>query len=620
MADWAPSIRIDGLVMGVKVKARSNALRFLTVYIFYTAFICYARAGDVVLPVIKVTGNAADALADDGSVPAQEVRGGGLSSRGSSARAVGDELGLPVTDFGRPGGLSQIRGEGMSAEEVGVESLGVPLNDPEGGGFNFTEFPSFMWSSFTYRTGPAGGAYDPRASAGAASLVPWSAAAIDQERSTLEARQSFVGPKLRETSAGASRGHRYALLAGYSHGSVEGGSGSISARVLDQPSESLKLHLLGTDVRASAPGSSSFPSPRASLLFQRLIPVAEFRAGEDAHQLRASIFYDWSRIAYNNPDQPTFASDDRARQFGVETAFIQDRWKLGSGIRRVAFDRLDFKAPPEWLGNVSASYVFGDDASRVTPEARLVGSSRFRISPEASVSQRLKLGENSALYSKLGYSVAFPSINDRYYSSPYFNPNPSVHPEHDGSVLLGTEFKGDRGKISIEDFFQERRQALVRLSDDTGILSIQNSGRAWVESLRARGEYDLSPQFRANGSLTWSRSRLSSLGVSFPYQPQWLAIAGLGFSPLSDFEAARLQLGTRMLSSQTVGPFARLPGYGTLDFSGSWRLLRASDGVAQDGGLYIDGRVDNLFDRRYEPVLGFPAEGRVLSVALSGRL
>ena len=36
-----------------------------------------------------------------------------------------------------------------------------------------------------------------------------------------------------------------------------------------------KLHFLGTSVRASSPGSPSFPSPKASTLFQRAIPVLE---------------------------------------------------------------------------------------------------------------------------------------------------------------------------------------------------------------------------------------------------------------------------------------------------------------------------------------------------------
>jgi outer membrane cobalamin receptor len=54
------------------------------------------------------------------------------------------------------------------------------------------------------------------------------------------------------------------------------------------------------------------------------------------------------------------------------------------------------------------------------------------------------------------------------------------------------------------------------------------------------------------------------------------------------------------------------PGYASVDAGGGWRVARAVE---------VFGRVTNLFDRRYEDVLGFPAARRsaYVGVRFSGR-
>jgi outer membrane cobalamin receptor len=51
----------------------------------------------------------------------------------------------------------------------------------------------------------------------------------------------------------------------------------------------------------------------------------------------------------------------------------------------------------------------------------------------------------------------------------------------------------------------------------------------------------------------------------------------------------------------TFGGLFDAGGYGVWNAGASWRLSRQ---------LEVYGRIDNMFDRRYEEVFGFPALGR----------
>src|SRR4051812_46950601 len=74
------------------------------------------------LPPIVVEGTPEEALAHDPVLSSKEGSVTQSSGSGSILRDIGDQIALPITEQGQPGGLEQVRAFGRSPEDVGVQA------------------------------------------------------------------------------------------------------------------------------------------------------------------------------------------------------------------------------------------------------------------------------------------------------------------------------------------------------------------------------------------------------------------------------------------------------------------------------------------------------------------
>ena len=189
-----------------------------------------AVAEQIDLPPIVKEGAAGEVLQFDAVVPAQSGAVGGVTGNGSVVSGLQDQLPVSLSQSGRPGNLAQVRGYGISSEDVDVQSFGISLNPPQGGGFDLSVFPFYLWSGFNFQSGPSLNGLNPSARSGTLALIPWSADALKktgpQSRvgefySTSGVNQIFVGHKYQESLA---------WVAGYSFLKSVGPSGVVSTR------------------------------------------------------------------------------------------------------------------------------------------------------------------------------------------------------------------------------------------------------------------------------------------------------------------------------------------------------------------------------------------------------
>ena len=97
------------------------------------------------------------------------------------------------------------------------------------------------------------------------------------------------------------------------------------------------------------------------------------------------------------------------------------------------------------------------------------------------------------------------------------------------------------------------------------------------------------PSHSANGSVSWTGSGRASLTA---------AATWVGRRPDLDF-------------TLFPSPVVTLPSYTRVDVSGTTELIRFG---SRGSSLSLTGRIDNLFDRRYEDVLNFRTTGRMVLV------
>lgn len=287
--------------------------------------------------IIKYSSDSpVDLLNDDPILPVVSGATHSTAGSGSIQRSISNRVPLPYYETGAPGNIAQFRGLGRSVEDTSVQALGVPLNYPQGGGFDLSIFPQFLWAGFQFQSGPSLGAFDPRAISGTVSLLPWT---VDALRGETEWQRKFwvMGSSagLQQTALGMARPGSWAAMLGMSLGKSVGPSGSFSIAFGDPKRLSGRFHLLATHLEVQNPGAQSFPTPNARSLTIRMIPVAQvdYRFSEET-LYKGSVFIDGSYLRSNDPDSQLYSSD-HAYQVGTENVLLHGNWRLGLNLRHL---------------------------------------------------------------------------------------------------------------------------------------------------------------------------------------------------------------------------------------------------------------------------------------------
>lgn len=564
-------------------------------------------------------GSASDSLIEDPVVPSVERAIDKPSTNGSISNSFSDLLPIPLTDYGYPGTVTQVRGLGRTVEDTNVEALGVPLNLPQGGGFDLSTFPQFFWSSYEFRLGPGGMAFDPRASTGVISLKPWTAQAIDGDSNSSSNEGRFTllaGRSLGQISAAARYGD-VAFLMGGTFGQAHGPTGSFSVRLPDLGSVRLRAHLLATSIDASTPGPTSPPSffsPNARQTSARLAPILEGSADlGGAAVLKSSAFFDRSWINYENPDQ-SYSGVTRADQYGIENAIVSGPMTYGVTAKHVVLTGTSYSVPDESSLNLRAGPTlrFGSYTLDGYIGADAVSGTGWE--PAATLGLRESLPGQVDIYTRGSYSWRFPTLTDRYAEiPPYSVANSGLSPEQVMSWLLGSEFRSERWHWALEGMAQFRNRAQLYISDPvTYVGQTVNAGHTDELSLMPSMSWDAWPELQLFQSARFSSSQVASFNDQrIPYDPFLTYVAEARFHARGESPLWRANLGMRALSS-APSDYANtpLPGYALAHMDLEYRL----------GKVTLQGRIENLLGRDVQVTAGYPLPGRLFVLGAVGEI
>jgi vitamin B12 transporter len=304
----------------------------------------------------------------------------------------------------------------------------------------------------------------------------------------------------------------------------------------------------------------------------------------------------------------------------------QHRVSLGPAVTAVAGADFEWTDVVDNDGPKSEHLAAGYGQLTVTPAAPVTLTGGVRVDDYSSF-DRAVTGQVAAAYfvaatsTKLraSYGSGFlpPGLPDRYGSA-FQAPNPALRPERSRGLDAGIDqfIPGGRGVLSatvfanwLTDLIQFQPSA-----DPAGLGTSVNIGRARTAGVELSGRVTAgSVDVRA------AYTFLSATNESEPVdslrrlirRPRHSASADLVWSPLG-----RLAVGggfaaalDRQDTDFNAFPFLRVDPGNYLDarLHAAWRT---------PGGIVLKLRLENLFNRRYEEVWGFPALGRRITFGL----
>jgi vitamin B12 transporter len=367
------------------------------------------------------------------------------------------------------------------------------------------------------------------------------------------------------------------------------------------------------------------PGPMGTAMFDRARwsnRRTSITAGLQGRSAGLSVRAGWLGTRWD----PGLASDAAERD-AVDGAIVVNN-RTGGALDLLLGGRLSYEAlhgddlpatVTRAVGGVSVARSFQLGRASVEPALSVDGSSdQWAVSPEIGLAIAADAG--LTIRARAGQAFRLPTFGDLYFAPALrVRSNPDLEPER---VRLDAEL-GLRGQWRRGRFeFEADIGAWHRITDDP-IVWLASAAAVWSPrnldrlvstgletSFRASTAGSESKGWRLSGSATLDRSRLgfSDNQNPMPYRPG--TTGSLGLEHWSRGLTARALLRWTGSRTTSVAGTRTLQGFLMLDVALAHALPVGS------APLEIEGRIDNLFDQRYEVVELYPEPGRRLSLTL----
>lgn len=337
-----------------------------------------------------------------------------------------------------------------------------------------------------------------------------------------------------------------------------------------------------------------FPDPRgfrsdtrrASLGYQ-----AEIQAGS-SHLLTAGAEVERETGELGTPGAEAFITPERTN-FGV---YLQDRIALGT------------KAFLTLGGRVERNDNYGT-----------------RVVPRAAIAYRVRQSESATtLHASGGAGINEPNFFQTFGLPPFTRPNPDLKPERSRTFDAGIEQRiGSTARLDVTAFHHDYRDQIAFATVDPVTFegAYFNLGRTRAKGIEAAAEVATSHGLSLRGAYTFldgeivdatgSFSPVYEKGKPLLRRPENQASFG------ARFNRGRLDTGANVVfvGRRADSDFA---GLGFTENAGYTRV-DARLGVDVTAMLRVFVAAENIFDREYQEVLGFPALGRSVRLGVSLR-
>ncbi len=196
------------------------------------------------------------------------------------------------------------------------------------------------------------------------------------------------------------------------------------------------------------------------------------------------------------------------------------------------------------------------------------------------------------------YATGFraPTLNQLFFTSPFFNGNPNLKPEESKSFDVGVDQRvlGERLSLSA-GYFWNRFNNLITTTFTTFEQVASAKSQGWEAGFR----YHVMKGLEAHGQYTYTLTRDLSNGRRLSRWPVHQASVGVSYQPV---EPVRINVDYRYVGRRFNNTASSVT---VLQEQGSFGVVNVSATYDVTKQVQIFGRVDNLLNQKYEEILFF---------------
>jgi vitamin B12 transporter len=544
----------------------------------------------------------------------------------SGYRTVADVLrlvpGLDIVRSGSDGSVTFAEIRGANSTQTLVMVDGQRLNSPYFPGYDLSGLTTENVERIEVVRGPFSAIYGSDAIGGVIQIFTRRPVAGLSGRATLEGGDSgqgggsiFAGYGWGPFGvAGSYRNIRVGGDRPNSDWHAQNGSARVEASAGDAARFALEAAVDDSRVGVPGPVGGETPHARYTDREERIALPVTFRPaeGHNASLLLADVV---SRPTFDDPDSG-FSSKTRARSLQVRGA---DAWT--SGANRLtgffSFERgtvddssnfgvnLDGQHTEIWGGGLEDTLHL---PSRVTVTAgvRYDRHSQFgdAWSPRGTVAW-VSADDLWKVRASGGSAFRAPTVGELYYP---FSGNPNLKPERSTSWEVGAERYVAGGRIEASLFWNDYRDLIVY---DFSRFGNFNVGSARARGAEVVGRVDVAKFLALDAGYTYLDATDRTTGDPLIRRPRHRAFLSADVRPVGGLSIVprAVFVGSRADRDALTGAPVENPSYVRVDLFARYDFTRFAPYA----------RVENLTDRRYEEVAGYPAPRRRWSAGLEAK-
>lgn len=289
---------------------------------------------------------------------------------------------------------------------------------------------------------------------------------------------------------------------------------------------------------------------------------------------------------------------------------IKQAVSLLGEYQRSDYDATNFIEGKKKLTEKSAAAeyrLFTEDDHSLSLSGRYTENSSYENAWTGRVAGAYRLSPNFRPHASFGSAIQNPTLTDYYGYYGNYRGNPNLKPAKSlgGEVGLLIESTNKIYSLDVTYFARNVKNFIANNSTYTGVINLE--GITKVKGLEVAYKGQLTKALTSYANYTYTQTK-NSQGLELARRPKHLANIGLSYQITE-------KLGTDVNVSyvgkriDTYPQRTKMPSYTLANFGMNYQVIP---------NLTVYAHLNNLFDKKYENILGYGQDGRNIYVGLKG--